>query len=40
MTRLVMEVAMASGQPISEVRALPAADLQVLIEVLQRRNDG
>ena len=40
MTRLIMEVAMASGQPISEIRALPAADLQVLIEVVKRRNDG
>jgi len=35
-----MEVAMASGQPISEVRALPAADLDVLLEVIKRRNDG
>jgi hypothetical protein len=35
-----MEVAMASGQPISEVRALPAADLEVLIDVVRRRNDG
>ena len=40
MTRLVMEVAMASGQPISEIRALPQADLQVLIDVIKRRNDG
>jgi hypothetical protein len=35
-----MEVAMASGQPISEVRALPAADLAILIDVLKRRSDG
>ena len=40
MTRLVMEVAMATGQPISEVRALPAADLAILIDVVRKRNDG
>jgi hypothetical protein len=32
-----MEVAMASGQPISEVRALSASDLRVLIETVERR---
>jgi len=35
-----MEVAMAAGQPISEIRALSAADLRALIEVVNRRNDG
>jgi hypothetical protein len=35
-----MEVAMASGQPISEVRALPQADLDVLVEVIKRRSNG
>jgi hypothetical protein len=35
-----MEVAMASGQPISEIRALPQADLDVLIEVIKKRNSG
>lgn len=35
-----MEVATVSGQPISEIRALTAADLAVLIEVLERRKDG
>jgi hypothetical protein len=35
-----MEVAMASGQPISEIRALPQPDLDVLIDVIKRRNGG
>jgi hypothetical protein len=35
-----MEVAMASGQPISEVRALSASDIRVLIDVVNRRNGG
>jgi hypothetical protein len=35
-----MEAALASGQPISEVRALPADDLAVLLEVVRRRHDG
>jgi hypothetical protein len=35
-----MEVATVSGQPISEIRALSAADLRVLMAVLERRNGG
>jgi hypothetical protein len=35
-----MEVAVASGFPPSEIRTLTADDLDVLIEVLKRRNDG
>jgi hypothetical protein len=35
-----MEVAMAAGQPISEIRDLPQDDLNVLIDVLKRRQDG
>jgi phage-related baseplate assembly protein len=35
-----MEVAMASQQPISDIRALTADDLDVLIDVLRRRHDG
>jgi len=31
---------MASGQPISEIRALSASDLRTLIEAVRRRNDG
>jgi hypothetical protein len=35
-----MEVAIVSGQPISEIRALSAHDLRALLEVLERRNGG
>jgi hypothetical protein len=31
---------MASGQPISEIRALSASDIHVLVEVIKRRNNG
>jgi len=31
---------MASGQPISEVRALSASDLRMLLDTINRRNDG
>jgi hypothetical protein len=35
-----MDVALASRQPISEVRALPAADLRILIDAIRERHDG
>jgi hypothetical protein len=35
-----MEAAMATGQPISEIRALSASDLRTLLDVVQARNDG
>jgi hypothetical protein len=34
-----MEVALVSRQPISEIRALPAADLAVLLDVIKKHND-
>jgi hypothetical protein len=31
---------MATGQPISEIRALSASELRTLLDVVQKRNDG
>jgi hypothetical protein len=35
-----MEVAVAAGMAPSEIRSLTAADLDVLVDVLKRRNNG